>query len=196
MKAQARSSDLIEELGQVGFIFSDKTGTLTCNEMEFVNCYIGTVDKVFGPKNATALKQARADRRMALGLAGDVSVVEMVKDDKGCYEFFEAMALCHDVNTKRGDDGGLTFQGQSPDEVALVMGVFQIGVKFLKQKIIGADTFYELEHPNGHKVQWQLMQTLEFSSDRKRMSTVMKNSETGEVEQKIDQNRKFGTKIA
>jgi len=30
-----RNSDLIEEMGQVEFIFSDKTGTLTCNIMEF-----------------------------------------------------------------------------------------------------------------------------------------------------------------
>jgi P-type E1-E2 ATPase len=33
--ANARTSDLIEELGQVEFVFSDKTGTLTRNEMEF-----------------------------------------------------------------------------------------------------------------------------------------------------------------
>lgn len=30
-----RNSDLIEELGQIEFVFSDKTGTLTRNEMEF-----------------------------------------------------------------------------------------------------------------------------------------------------------------
>ena len=33
-----RNSDLIEEMGQVEFIFSDKTGTLTCNIMEFKQC--------------------------------------------------------------------------------------------------------------------------------------------------------------
>jgi len=38
--ANVRNSDLIEELGQVEFVFSDKTGTLTCNVMEFKRCYI------------------------------------------------------------------------------------------------------------------------------------------------------------
>jgi len=36
--ALCRNSDLIEELGQVEFVFSDKTGTLTQNKMEFKKC--------------------------------------------------------------------------------------------------------------------------------------------------------------
>lgn len=36
--AKCRNSDLIEEMGQVDFIFSDKTGTLTKNEMVFKEC--------------------------------------------------------------------------------------------------------------------------------------------------------------
>ncbi len=36
--ANCRNSDLIEELGQVEMIFSDKTGTLTMNKMVFKKC--------------------------------------------------------------------------------------------------------------------------------------------------------------
>ena len=40
---KARTSNLNEELGQVRYIFSDKTGTLTCNKMEFKKCLIQDV---------------------------------------------------------------------------------------------------------------------------------------------------------
>lgn len=41
--AQARTSNLNEELGLVDTILTDKTGTLTCNQMDFLKCSIGGV---------------------------------------------------------------------------------------------------------------------------------------------------------
>lgn len=39
--AMARTSNLNEELGMVNYVFSDKTGTLTKNVMEFKRCSVG-----------------------------------------------------------------------------------------------------------------------------------------------------------
>lgn len=39
--ALARTSNLNEELGQIKYVFSDKTGTLTMNVMEYKKCSIG-----------------------------------------------------------------------------------------------------------------------------------------------------------
>ncbi len=44
--AICRNSDLIEELGQIDFVFSDKTGTLTQNKMLFKKCSVANT--VFG----------------------------------------------------------------------------------------------------------------------------------------------------
>ncbi|KAH8499966.1 hypothetical protein H0E87_015272, partial [Populus deltoides] len=57
--ALARTSNLNEELGQVEYIFSDKTGTLTRNLMEFFKCSIG--GEVYG-SGVTEIEQGGAQR--------------------------------------------------------------------------------------------------------------------------------------
>jgi phospholipid-transporting ATPase len=54
--ALCRTSSLVEELGQIAYIFSDKTGTLTCNEMEFREC------SIYGTMYAQVVDDAKRDQ--------------------------------------------------------------------------------------------------------------------------------------
>ena len=45
---KVRNMSIIEDLGMVHYVFADKTGTLTCNKMEFHSMCIGATE--FGPK--------------------------------------------------------------------------------------------------------------------------------------------------
>ncbi|KAF7135532.1 hypothetical protein RHSIM_Rhsim08G0235400 [Rhododendron simsii] len=67
--AQARTSNLNEELGQVDTILSDKTGTLTCNQMDFLKCSIAGM--AYGTRSSEV--ELAAARQMALNVDDEVS---------------------------------------------------------------------------------------------------------------------------
>lgn len=64
--AAARTSSLVEELGQVDYIFSDKTGTLTRNIMEFKMCTIGGIPYA---------EEVPDDKRLHINESGVESVI-------------------------------------------------------------------------------------------------------------------------
>ena len=66
------TSTINEELGQVEYFFTDKTGTLTCNKMEFKLAVIG--NEVYGDKNIDAnqinLESMKIDRSLTFKKTG------------------------------------------------------------------------------------------------------------------------------
>lgn len=138
--ALCRTSSLVEELGQIEYVFSDKTGTLTRNEMEFRFCSIGGVayaDVVDESRRGDGDDDKEAWRSFAdmrsLVTGGQNPFVD-VGGDSGSErevinEFLTLLAVCHTVIPEI-HDGKMRYQASSPDEAALVAGAEILGYQF------------------------------------------------------------------
>ncbi|KAF7663742.1 hypothetical protein LDENG_00202030 [Lucifuga dentata] len=179
--AEARTTTLNEELGQVEFIFSDKTGTLTQNIMVFNKCSIngktyGDVYDEFDQKVEITGKTACVDfsfnplydKKFKFY---DGSLVEAIKlEDSTVQEFFRLLALCHTVMPEEKSEGHLVYQAQSPDEGALVTAARNFGFVF-RARTPETITLCEM----GRAVTYQLLAILDFNNVRKRMSVIVRN---------------------
>jgi phospholipid-translocating ATPase len=149
--AHAHTSNLNEELGQVDTILSDKTGTLTCNSMEFMKCTIAGV--AYG-RGITEVEKAMAMRRgspLLMENRGNEANADGTKikgfnfsDDRimgGNWikqenreiieKFFQLLAVCHtcipDVDEL---SGRISYEAESPDEAAFVLAAREMGFEF------------------------------------------------------------------
>uniref|UniRef100_A0A673IEF0 Phospholipid-transporting ATPase n=1 Tax=Sinocyclocheilus rhinocerous TaxID=307959 RepID=A0A673IEF0_9TELE len=173
--AEARTTTLNEELGQVEFIFSDKTGTLTQNIMVFNKCSIN--GKTYGMLEHFLLYSGEVfdfsfnplmDRKFRFH---DSSLVEAIKlEEPLVQEFFRLLALCHTVMPEERNEGELVYQAPSPDEGALVTAARNFGFVF-RSRTPETITLYEM----GHAVTYQLLAILDFNNVRKRMSVIVRN---------------------
>uniref|UniRef100_A0A8C2GDY7 Phospholipid-transporting ATPase n=1 Tax=Cyprinus carpio TaxID=7962 RepID=A0A8C2GDY7_CYPCA len=167
--AEARTTTLNEELGQVEFIFSDKTGTLTQNIMVFNKCSIN--GKTYGTLKTPCVDfsfNPLMDRKFRFH---DSSLVEAIKlEEPLVQEFFRLLALCHTIMPEERNEGELVYQAQSPDEGALVTAARNFGFVF-RSRTPETITLYEM----GQAVTYQLLAILDFNNVRKRMSVIVRN---------------------
>ncbi|KAL1941354.1 hypothetical protein VTO73DRAFT_7171 [Trametes versicolor] len=179
--ALCRTSSLVEELGQIEYVFSDKTGTLTRNEMEFRFCSIGgvayadVVDESHrgdGDDDKEAWRSFDELRAMVGGAENpfvDVAADGPVESEREvANEFLTLLAVCHTV-IPEVRDGKMHYQASSPDEAALVAGAEILGYQFHMRK--PKSVFVNM---HGTSQEYEILNVCEFNSTRKRMSTVVR----------------------
>ena len=208
---KVQTSTLNEELGQIRYVFSDKTGTLTKNYMKYKMMSIG--DKIYGTlkkddeensqnnlnendnlidtSNENNIINNNANDQVQLkdqvkDKYGDIPNVEFV-DDKDSLkndmqdpnrsplieQFMLCLSLCNTVlidANKKQEKNIIDYQASSPDEKALVCFARSQGY-ILKNRDINENITLEI---NGVDTQYQLLKTLEYSSERKRMSVIVR----------------------
>ncbi|MCJ1381255.1 hypothetical protein MMC17_004364 [Xylographa soralifera] len=199
---EARTSTINEELGQVSYIFSDKTGTLTNNSMLFRRMSVAGI--VFTHHAST--QQLRRGKQSQEKLptyavtpssmrssfanttsARDGDSVEHTTGDLLQYSqdhpdlpltqagkaFILSIALCHTCMPEVKPDGTVDFQATSPDELALLEAAKDLGY-LLTNKQAGTLTIKTSSRDAFVIEEYQILHVIEFTSDRKRMSVIVR----------------------
>lgn len=195
---QCRSLNINEDLGQIRYVFSDKTGTLTENKMEFRKA------SIWGKNydNAPSMVASSQETEVGVGDAKvsgrkwklksevipDPQLMELLyKDLHGderiaAHEFFLTLAACNTVIpilTKSPSSGSgdsfhnaytyIDYQGESPDEQALVAAASAYGYTLFERT-----SGHIVIDANGEKLRLDVLGLHEFDSVRKRMSVVIR----------------------
>ncbi|XP_010452395.1 PREDICTED: phospholipid-transporting ATPase 1 [Camelina sativa] len=181
---QCRALNINEDLGQIKYLFSDKTGTLTDNKMEFQCACIEGVD--YSAREPAQSEHAgysiEVDGNILkpkMRVRVDPALLQLTKtgnateEAKRANEFFLSLAACNTIvpivtNTSEQNVKLVDYQGESPDEQALVYAAAAYG--FL---LIERTSGHIVINVRGEMQRFNVLGLHEFDSDRKRMSVIL-----------------------
>ncbi|TDH70812.1 uncharacterized protein CCR75_001859 [Bremia lactucae] len=179
--AQVRNSNINEDLGQIQYIFSDKTGTLTCNEMIFSKCTIAGLR--YNDIDVDPAKHVRPgtrfnDSRLLARLNANHSTKKEIHD------FLLLLTICNTVIPEMSSrptsptsssssysthSQPIKYNASSPDEEALVLAAADLGYVLESRDGPVCNTLIQ-----GKPMSFEILNVLEFNSDRKRMSVIVR----------------------
>ncbi|XP_042045795.1 phospholipid-transporting ATPase 1-like [Salvia splendens] len=192
---QCRSLNINEDLGQIRYILSDKTGTLTENKMEFKKASIwgksygdtkagshdsdaGVEEPMVGGRKWKLKSETTPDPELVKLLYKELHGEERI----AAHEFFLTLAACNTVipiltgspssiSCTSLSDGptSIDYQGESPDEQALVAAASAYGYTHFERT-----SGHIVIDANGEKLRLDVLGLHEFDSVRKRMSVVIR----------------------
>ncbi|KAL8529386.1 hypothetical protein ACS0TY_006709 [Phlomoides rotata] len=181
---QCRALNINEDLGQIKYVFSDKTGTLTENKMEFQCASIGGIDYSSGKASVEYEQTGNLDRGGRLifwpkmKVKVDLDLLNIVKGNHTgegglVHDFFLALAACNTivplpVETPDPAVKLIDYQGESPDEQALVYAAAAYGFMLVERT-----SGYIVIDIQGERRRFNVLGLHEFDSDRKRMSVIL-----------------------
>ena len=160
----------------VHYIFSDKTGTLTQNIMEFKKFSAGRVS--YGLSNPSPQVYANGITNVNFQCPlfqrdWDDSIKE---NGAPAIEYLETMvrilAICHTIIVDE-KNGTLVYNASSPDELALTNAARHFGLKFNDRDEDGNMLLYNRFTDQVER--FELLNVIEFTSTRKRMTVIVRS---------------------
>ncbi|KAH1582963.1 hypothetical protein KXX17_003410 [Aspergillus fumigatus] len=178
-----RTSTIPEDLGRIEYLLSDKTGTLTQNEMELKKIHVGTVSYANDAMEEVAsfVRQAFAGNTLttpsaAFGAQAGLGAAPRTRREIGSRvrDIVLALALCHNVTPTTDEEDGVkvtNYQASSPDEIAIVKYTEEVGLKLSyrdRQSIV-----LETTETGSVVVRVRILEIFPFTSDSKRMGIIV-----------------------